>query len=60
MRIYIEISKAAADKLVELARIERRSPRQQAELLLERAIQSASTTREEESHREELVHADQG
>jgi hypothetical protein len=60
MRIYIEISKAAADKLVELARIERRYPRQQAELLLERAIQSAGTTREEESHREELVHADQG
>src|SRR2546427_12654493 len=27
MRIYIEISKGAADKLVELARIERRSPR---------------------------------
>ncbi len=59
MRIYIEISKAAADKLVELARIERRSPRQQAELLLERAIESAGTTREE-GHREELVHAEQG
>lgn len=57
MRIYIEIAKGAAEKLVELARIERRSPRQQAELLLERAIESTCTTRKEESLHEEVVHA---
>jgi hypothetical protein len=59
MRIFIEISKAATEKLHVLARAARRHPRQQAEWLLEQAIESASATREE-SHREELAHADQG
>jgi hypothetical protein len=56
MRIYVEISKDNADKLMELARRERRSPRQQAELLLDEAIERADVPRGRGSHDEEVLH----
>jgi hypothetical protein len=58
MRIFIEISKTASKKLHVLAQEARRNPRQQAEWMLERAIESSTAARAEEGHTEEVVHAD--
>jgi hypothetical protein len=61
MRIYIEIGKDAAEKLIELAGASRRNPRQQAEWLLERALEGATPVCAEHCRTEELAlvgHAD--